>query len=131
MSIQQVTEILAAHADQLNRGENAKPDALLAALSGDRNEVAPLLSIATRLKRALKPAPAAPQFRTHLREGLMMAAQLRASQKILIERRDSPWGWVLGAAALGSAAGLIAIAWRAKSQRQQVAHIGSESARPN
>ncbi len=131
MSIQQVTEILAAHADQLNRGENTTPDALLTALPGERNNVASLIKVATQLKRALKPAPVAPQFRTHLRDELMTAAQHRTSQKILIERRDSPWGWVLGAAALGSAAGLIAIAWRAKSQRQQVAHIVSESARPN
>lgn len=131
MSIQNVTEILAAHADQLNRRASAEPDAVLATFTGKRDQVAPLMTIATQLKRALKPTSIAPQFRAHLRDELVMAAQHRASQNILIERRNSAWGWVLGAAAIGSAAGLIAIALKVKNQRQSVAHVVAESAQSN
>lgn len=131
MSTLQIVEILAEHADQMNRGEKIKTDSLLAPFAEDREDVASLLNVATRLKHALKPVPVTPSFRAHLRDGLMMAAQHRASQRILIDRHDSAWSWVLGAAALGSAAGLIALAWRAKNQRQPVARVASESAGPN
>jgi len=131
MSTQLVSEILAAHADQLNRGEKVKTEALLATFPRERDEVASLLDVATRLKRAFTPTSVTPQIRADLRDGLMIAAQHRASQRILIDRRDSPWSWVLGAAALGSAAGLIAIAWRARSHHQPVAPIVHESAQTN
>lgn len=131
MSAQNVTEILAAHADQLNRGENVDTRSFLARLSGKRDEVAPLMTMATQLKDALKPTLIAPQFRANLHDELVMAARHRASQRFLIERRDSTWGWLLGAAALGSAAGLIAVALRAKHSRQMIAHVVPETVHTN
>ena len=133
MSIHLFTEILAEHADQLNRVQNVKSDKLLMLHPDERDDVASLMNLAARLKRALKPAELDTQFRSRLQDGLTMAARHSASQKILIERRDStsPWGWVIGAAALGSAAGLIAIAWRARGHRQSVSSIAQESAQSN
>ncbi len=150
MSVNLLTEILAAHADQLNRGDAAQ-DAFKNAFPADdpqRDELNALMDIAARTKRALTPVSPKPAFRAHLREGLMMAAHHQHAHNTLNDRAGlraevadppadpagprgaalsgAPWGWLLGAAALGSAAGLIAIALRARqanrSSTQPVAH---------
>ena len=114
MSIDLTSEILSAHADQLNRGETFSADAYLDATPEERVQVGALMNMATRAKGALAPVTIAPAFRARLREGLTMAAHHKESQSILLGRREPTWGWVIGAAALGSAAGLIAMAWRAR-----------------
>jgi hypothetical protein len=131
MSAQSVTEILAAHADHLNRGENVEPQSLLAGFSGQRGEVATLMTVAAQLKSVLTPTLIAPRFRVELHDELVMAARHRASQKFLIELREPAWGWLIGAAAIGSAAGLIAFALRAKHSRQMMTPAASETIHTN
>ena len=122
MSIDLMTEILAAHADQLNKSKSVQTDTFLAAFPGTHDELAPLLDVAARVKRTLKPVKPEPAFRTRLHDGLLMAAHHQQAHRILVEKRGQPqWGWLLGAAALGSAAGLIAVVWRARAQGQKAA----------
>ncbi len=72
--------------------------------------------IEARLARALKPVAPAPAFRARLREGLRLAARPQQTTPALAyaKRNEGPWGWLVGAAALGSAAGLIAVMLRAR-----------------
>lgn len=121
MSIELTSEILSAHADQLNRGEVSPPRVYADMQVHQRGEINALMQTATRAKRALVPVAIAPAFRARLRDGLTMAAQHKESQNILLGRREPVWGWVIGAAALGSAAGLIAIAWHARHTPRAVA----------
>lgn len=123
MSIDRTSEILSAYADQLNRGGALSADLAESMALEQRATINALIKTATRAKRALVPVTIAPAFRARLREGLTMAAHHKESQSILLGHREPTWGWVIGAAALGSAAGLIAIAWRARQTRR-----GSETA---
>ncbi len=122
-----LNEILSAHADQLNRDEQPSADAYLDAAPEQRAEIVSLMKTATRAKRALASVTIAPAFRTRLRDGLTMAAHHKESQSVLFGGHDSTWGWVIGAAALGSAAGLIAMAWRARHLQRAVADVASPS----
>ena len=73
-----------------------------------------LAQVDARLARALKPIPPTPTFRARLRNRLAMATHPR----IVLHRRSDPRvRWLIGAAALGSVAGVIAIVLRARSQR--------------
>lgn len=120
MSIDLTSEILAMHADQLNRGEPVISDVFLAPYPEWRQELIPLLDVAARVKRTLKPVSPAPAFRARLHDGLMLAANHQQAHRILVARHEEPqWGWLLGAAALGSAAGLIALVLRARAGRSQ------------
>lgn len=131
MSIDLTTEILSAHADQLNRGETLPTPVYADMLSEPRGELDALMRTARRTKRALAPVTIAPAFRARLRDGLTMAAQHKESQRVLMGRHDPAWGWVIGAAAIGSAAGLIAIAWRARhTPRAATAVIAPELPTP-
>jgi len=121
-------EILSAQADQLNRGQVSPPEVYAEMPAHQRGEINALMQTATRAKQTLAPVRIAPAFRARLRDGLTMAAQHKESQSILLGRREPVWGWVIGAAALGSAAGLIAMAWRARHTPRAVAgsHIAPE-----
>jgi len=89
-------------------------------------EVAGLIDIAARVERTLKPVPPAPVFRARLRDGLMMAAHHQQAHQLPAGKRSEPsmtprpprgaWGWLIGAAALGSAAGVIAVVLRSRAQ---------------
>ncbi|MEW5720730.1 MAG: hypothetical protein AB1817_19045 [Chloroflexota bacterium] len=80
-----------------------------------REDSADLRDLAARLGRALKPVVPTPEFRARLRDGLRMAAYHREMRELLVrERTGAPWGLLVGAAALGSAAGLLAILLRAR-----------------
>jgi hypothetical protein len=71
--------------------------------------------IAGRIQNALRPAKPDPEFRARLRDGLHMAASHREMNHLLVRQRtERPWGLLVGAAALGSAAGLIAILLRGR-----------------
>ncbi len=114
MGIDLVTEILAAHADQLIGNQAVPRDAFLAASPREREELTSLMEVASRLKQTLKPVEPAPAFRARLHDGLMLAAHHQQAQRIYVEKRGEPqWGWLLGAAA---AAGIIAVVWRSRTQ---------------
>ena len=74
-----------------------------------------LESFSTQIQHALQPVSTPSAFRAHLREGLTLAARFNRSRQSLSQSRRHGWGWVIGAAALGSAAGLIAVAWRGRA----------------
>lgn len=114
MGIDLVTELLAAHADRLNKNGGVANDAVLDASPQDREELASLMQMAARVKQTLKPVEPAPAFRSRLHDGLMLAAHHQQAQRIYIDKRGEPqWGWLLGAAA---AAGIIAVVWRSRIQ---------------
>lgn len=128
MSVNRLAEILAAHAEQLNTGKVVQTDAFLTAFPEARDELASLLNVAARIQRALKPVAPASAFRARLRDGLLMAAHHRGglghrqTHRVLVERQSEPqWGWLLGAAALGSAAGLLAVVLHSRAQEHKAA----------
>jgi hypothetical protein len=105
MSTEPGKQVLAEHTDEFN----APADPL--------EEDATLLNMETKLGGALTPVALAPAFRARLRDGLTMAAQHQPVHEILTAKRADPtWGWVIGAAALGSAAGVIAVVLRSRTQ---------------
>ncbi|MCC7355265.1 MAG: hypothetical protein IT330_16090 [Anaerolineae bacterium] len=112
-----LTEILAAHADHLNRGGDGAD--YLVMFADHRDQLAPLLTLAERVKRALVPMQASPLFRDRLRHDLATAA---------LGRRDTPQParpnhrleLVIGAAAIGvsvSLVGLVAYLRRSRGTR--------------
>lgn len=87
------------------------------ALSDPIGQDSALMDIAARVERALLPVQPAPAFRARLHDGLTMAAQHRQVHQMLTAKRNEPtWGWIIGAAALGSAAGVIAVVLRSRTQ---------------
>lgn len=113
-----LTEILAAHADHINRGGNGED--YLTMFAAYREELAPLLALAERVKQALVPLKAHPAFREQLRRELTLAAQKRRTMP-RPARANYRLEWMIGAAAIGvsvSLAGLVAFLRRSRhSQR--------------
>ena len=86
--------------------------------------VTDLDDIMARTKRALTPVAPTPEFRARLRDGLRMAAYHREMRELLVrEHTETPWGLLVGAAALGSAAGLLAILLRARQDAHTVEQV--------
>ncbi len=124
MSIDSVTEILAEHADHLNSGKRIETLQYWEHLPERSEELVPLLELAAQLKQVLTPVQAQPAFRARLHDGLMLAAHHQATHRMLVEQREEPpsqWGWLIGAAAIGSAAGLIAFVLRSRAQAGRTA----------
>ncbi len=120
MSSQTITELLARHADKLNRQEKINADDFLTAMPGQRSELAALLDVASRLKRTLRPHAPAREFRMRLRNGLLLAAHHRDAHQLLVHKpTGSSWNWLVRAAALGSAAGVIALILRSRQNPSQ------------
>ncbi len=127
MSVDQLTEILAAQADASNARRAVEATQLGRGEPGA--ELASLLAVAARVKRALPPMRMTPAFRARVRGGLALAWQHRQAQRLLsIQPGASPrvplrgnWGWLIGAAALGSAAGVIAVVLRSRAQTHKTA----------
>ncbi|MGE5265717.1 MAG: hypothetical protein ACM3S0_20250 [Acidobacteriota bacterium] len=120
MSIDSMTEILSAHADELNSGKQIHKETFLALFPGEPRELESLLDVAARVKRVLKPVKPEPAFRARLHNGLLLAAHHQRARRVLVEKQGEPqWGWLLGAAAIGSAAGLIAVVMRSRAERGQ------------
>lgn len=73
----------------------------------------PLDDVEGDVQRTLKQIDAPPAFRSHLRQGLMLAAQHRQAQRVpvdrLASRNSSSWQWVLGAIVLGALIGFVVI----------------------
>jgi hypothetical protein len=109
MRAKKVSDILADYADELNADE-VPPEAYLAVHPEERGDWAPLLDIAARAKQTLEPVSPPPEFRARLRAGLLTAAQRRAFGDLQIRQRSAlPWGWLIGAVALG---GLLVLVLR-------------------
>jgi len=87
--------------------------------------VSELMEVTARIEQTLRPVPPAPAFRARLRDGLLMAAHHQQAHRLLSgARNEPPWGWLIGAAALGSAAGVIAVVLRSRAQ------VHKDSAQP-
>jgi hypothetical protein len=100
MSIEQSDDVFAA------RGEEIDQDA----------ETESLMELAARVEQTLRPVSPEPAFRARLRDGLALAAHHQQAHRMLVVRRsEPPWGWLIGAAAIGSAAGLIAVLLRSRA----------------
>jgi len=109
MCAKKVSDILADYVDRLNADE-VPPEAYLAAHPEERGDLAPLLNIAARAKQTLEPVSPPPEFRARLHDRLLTAAQRRASGDLRIRQRSElPWGWLIGAVALG---GLLVLVLR-------------------
>ena len=124
MSAQMIPEVLNLQADQLNAGKPAAMEALVDATPAERAELAALMNLAARVKRALAPVFPSPAFRARLRDGLTLAAHHQETHRVLNAERDGSrrgawqWSWLIGAAALGSAAGVIAVLLRRRQTRK-------------
>ena len=123
MSVKRVKEILAAHADALVTDGAASP--ALDDLPEQSEEAKALMEIAERTQHALQPILPPPVFRARLHDSLRMAARhQQADFPSGVRRREPAWGWLIGAAALGSAAGVIVIVLRSRSQTHKTsAHL--------
>lgn len=100
-----LTEILAAHADQLVQGKGREAE-YLALFPGSREELAPLLELAQRLKDTLASVQPRQAFRRRLHQELLATARQRLAATLPRERPRWRQPWVIGAAALGSAISL-------------------------
>lgn len=95
---------------------------VIEAQPGLSEEHASLQGIADRVQRVLQPVPADRAFRARLRDSLTMAAQHQQAHRIMSVKRSEPgWGWLIGAAAIGSAAGVIAVMLRSRGQTHKTA----------
>ena len=118
MNDKMITEILAAHVDQLCQGA-ANSHTYLAMFPNCKDKLAPLLGVAEAVGRVLVPLEPALAFREDLRKGLLAAARQRqatlATRPILRQAQDGLWGlrreMIIGAAALGSASLVGGIAY--------------------
>jgi hypothetical protein len=115
-----MSDILDRHAN-LNQ-PNADALDLSSVLPQEREQAEELFQVAERAKHALTRVTPQPAFRARLHDGLMMAAHHEQTHRLLLEKpMDSNWGWLIGAAAIGSAAGIMAFMLRLRSQNQRVA----------
>jgi hypothetical protein len=122
MSERILTEILAAHADHLARGEDREED-YLTLFAEYRKDLAPLLGIARQVKEVLAQVQPSEAFRRRLHNELVAAARQRLA--VDPRRYRSVWRrpWVIGVAALGSAVsiasalGVIAYLRRSKATK--------------
>jgi hypothetical protein len=80
-------------------------------LFAQKNEWA---DVADHLQHILKPIAPPPVFRERLRDNLQMAAEHQRAHHASHRRRDTAWGWLIGAALLGALIGFIAIQLRAR-----------------
>jgi len=114
-----ITEILAAHADQLLKHRAGGKD--YARLFPDDADLPPLLSLADHVRDALQPVAPSPSFTDQLQRDLMAAAHLKRTQRA--EGGDgvgfAPFPFLLPAliGALLALAGLLFL-----RRRQQISH---------
>jgi hypothetical protein len=93
MKTKDLIELLASHAEALNRGQDTTA-ALLTYNSGDAAELAPMLWLARSLKTAMEPATPSAAFKASLHQQLLQGRLAPAEV-----RRPILW---IGAAAVGS-----------------------------
>lgn len=122
MSVDRLIDLLGRHAEVLNEPTRVSANVAADVSPQEQAEAVALFSIAERAKRALEPVAPASAFRARLRDGLMLAAHHQQTHRVLTEKRDEPaWGWLIGAAAIGSAAGIIAFVLRLRAQSHRLA----------
>jgi len=112
-----LAEILAAHADQLTKGQGKVSD-YLAMVPDYWEELSPLLETAEKVKQVLEPVEPAPAFCQSLREDLLAAGQRRLAEGVPQLARSHGRQIIIRAAALGSAvsvAGAIAYFIRSRA----------------
>jgi len=105
-----LAEILAAHADQLKKGQGKGSD-YLAMVPDYRDKLQPLLETAEKVKEVLEPVEPAPAFYRSLYDDLLAAGRRRLAGEVPQLARSHRKQILIGAAAVGSAvsvAGAIA-----------------------
>jgi hypothetical protein len=100
-----LVEILAAHADQLNKGQGKGSD-YLAMFPDCQERLKPLLETAEKIREVLKPVEPAPTFCQSLYKDLLAAGQRRLAGEIPQLARSHRKQLLIGAAAVG--AGVLA-----------------------
>ena len=119
MGADEMKDILASHAEELVARGTTSP--ALTELP-DPPEAQALMEVAERAKHALQPVPPTPVFRARLHDGLAMAAHQQQAHFLSgAKRSEPPWGLLIGAAALGSAAGVLAVVLRSRAQTHKTA----------
>jgi hypothetical protein len=114
-------EILAAHADVLNAGEDRSQD-YVTMFPAQQGELMALFHVAALAKRTLEPVEPSANFRQQLGSSLTQAAQERI---LPVTAHDQPLvnrDLVIRAAAAGSAlagASVLALMWRSRAGRSQ------------
>jgi hypothetical protein len=101
-----LVEILAAHADQLKKGQGRGND-YLAMFPGYEEELKPLLETAEKVKQVLEPVEPAPTFCQSLHEDLLAAGQRRLAGEVPQLARSHRKQILIGAAAVGSAVSVV------------------------
>jgi len=112
-----LAEILAAHADQLRKGQEKGSD-YLAMFPDYQEKLKPLLETAEKIKGVLEPVEPTPAFCQSLHEDLLTAGRRRLAEGVPPLARSHGKQILIGAAALGSAvyvAGAIAYFVRSRA----------------
>jgi hypothetical protein len=115
-------EILAAHADQLNRPGIARDGGL-----ARNNQVQGLLDLAEQLQRILVPVEPDIDFRRRLHGDLILEAQRRQAEPPGSLVQQHRRGILIGAAALGSLASVVGvvIAFALRRRQSRATHIAT------
>jgi len=112
-----LAEILAAHADQLKKGQGKGSDYLVM-FPEYQEKLEPLLETAEKVKQVLEPVEPAPAFCQSLHEDLLAAARRKLAGEVPQLARSHGRQILIRAAALGSAvsvAGAIAYFIRSRA----------------
>lgn len=119
-----LTEILTAHADQLNEGQYRGED-YLTMFPDYRSELEPLFDMAEVVKKTLLPVEPDQAFRESLRQGLLAVARRKEAERIIPSIEPSGKGIFIGAA-VGSISviGFIAYLMHARTKAQSVSSSG-------
>jgi len=101
-----LAEILAAHADQLKKGQGKGSD-YLAMVPDYQDKLQPLLETAEKVKEVLEPVEPAPAFRQSLHDDLLAAGRRRLTGGVPQLARSYRGQVLIGAAAVGSAVSVV------------------------
>ena len=112
-----LAEILAAHADQLKKGQGKGSD-YLAMFPDYQEKLKPLLETAEKVEEVLEPAEPAPAFCQSLHDDLLAAGQRRMVEGVPQLARSHGRQILIGAAALGAGALAYFIRSRATAEAQ-------------
>jgi hypothetical protein len=112
-----LVEILAAHADQLNKGQGKGSD-YLTMFPDHQEKLKPLLEMAEKVKGVLAPVEPAPAFCQSLYEDLLAAGQRRLAGEIPQLAKGHRRQLLIGAAAVGAGALAYFIRSRAAAEAQ-------------
>ena len=111
-----LAEILAAHADQLKKGQGKGSDYLVM-FPEYQEKLEPLLEIAEKVKEVLEPVEPAPAFCQSLHEDLLAAARRKLAGEVPQLARSHGRQILIRAAALGSAVSVVgALAYLIRSR---------------